>query len=83
MTNQEAIDTIRRVIARIEWDYPMDCVVALEMAVEALEREIPVKVGIGGDQKSTWWEICPVCKKAVDRGDEYCASCGRKVTWDA
>ena len=79
MTNQEAIVTIRHVIDRIQWDYPMECAVALDMAVEALKREIPVKPGICGNQNDTWWYACPMCKRAVDRDDVYCGTCGSRL----
>ena len=54
-------------------------------ALELLKGQEAVKPGIGGDQNpgGTWWYICPVCQKAVDRGDAYCANCGRAVKWDA
>ena len=86
MTNQEAIVTIRRVIDRIQWDYPMECVVALEMAVMALKDKERVKPGICGDRDTkggTWWYICPACINPVDNGDEYCRHCGKGLKWDA
>lgn len=39
MTNQEAIDIIKTAIAQVEWNYPMDYAAALEMAIEALEKQ--------------------------------------------
>jgi len=38
MTKQDAIDTIRMAIAKIEWEYPMDYVAAFDMAIEALSQ---------------------------------------------
>lgn len=43
MTPQEAIDTLRVAIAEVEWNYPLDYAVAMEMGIEALEKEIPMK----------------------------------------
>lgn len=37
MTNQEAVDLIRRAIAEIEWEQPMEYAAAFDKAVEALE----------------------------------------------
>ena len=37
MTTKEAIETIKRAIAEVEWDYPMDYAIAFEKAIEALE----------------------------------------------
>lgn len=39
MTNQEAIETIKIAIAEVEWNYPMDYSIALDMAITALEKE--------------------------------------------
>ena len=38
MTNQEAADLIRRAIAEIEWEQPMEYAAAFDKAIEALER---------------------------------------------
>lgn len=38
MTKQDAIETIRMVIAQVEWEYPMNYTAAFEMAVEALSQ---------------------------------------------
>lgn len=38
MTKQEAIETIKTAIARVEWEYPMDYAVAFDMAIEALSQ---------------------------------------------
>ncbi len=39
MTNEEAIELIKTAIAEVEWNYPMDYAVALEMAIEALRDQ--------------------------------------------
>lgn len=39
MTNKEAIETIKIAIAEVEWNYPMDYSIALDMAIDALEKE--------------------------------------------
>ena len=41
MTPQEAIETIKIAIAEVEWNYDMNYAVAFEMAIEALEKQIP------------------------------------------
>ena len=43
MTTQEAIDTLKIAIAEVEWNYPLDHAVAMEMAIKALEKEIPTE----------------------------------------
>lgn len=83
MTPQEAIDTIKLATAHVEWDYPMDYAAAFDMAVDALKKNIPVGLGVGGDNYSTWWYICPICKKQVDVNDWYCRHCGRAMRCNA
>lgn len=39
MTNAEAITTLTMMQAQIEWDYPMEYAVAIDMAIEALRGE--------------------------------------------
>lgn len=39
MTREEAINILTCGIAEVEWAYPMDYAVALDMAIEALEQE--------------------------------------------
>lgn len=38
MTNKEAIEIIKVAIAEVEWNYPLDYVIAFEKAIEALEK---------------------------------------------
>lgn len=38
MTEQEAISIIKTAIAEIEWEYPMDYVVAFDVAIKAMEK---------------------------------------------
>lgn len=41
MTNAEAITTLTMMQAQIEWEYPMEYAVAIDMAIEAIkEKEI-------------------------------------------
>ena len=43
MTNEDAIKTINIAMAEVEWDYPMDYTVAFEMAIDAIEKQVPKK----------------------------------------
>lgn len=44
MTNEEAIKTIKTAIAEVEWNYPMDYAAVFEVAISALEKQIPKKI---------------------------------------
>ena len=63
MTKQEAIETIKIAISQVEWEYPMDYAVALDMAVKALSQPEIVR--------------CKDCKHATMTSDgkmcKYCA----------
>lgn len=50
---------------------------ALNMAVEALEKQIPKKA-IPCSPNSTWSK-CPVCGDTYI--DEYCGKCGQRLDW--
>lgn len=77
MTNQEAIDIIRRAIVQVEWDYPMEIAAALDKAVEALKKEIPRKWEY--DRPVHW--RCPACGTMMGQNiyyHKYCYICGQK-----
>lgn len=44
MTPEEAIGIVRCAIGEVEWSYPIDYAEAIEVAIEALEKQIPKKV---------------------------------------
>lgn len=56
MTNQEAIDIIKRAIAQVEWDYPMEYAAAFDKAIEALITQ--------GEPE---YPVCERCGKKIDR----------------
>lgn len=91
MTTQEAIETLKLMQGQIEWDYPMEYAVAVEMAVDALEKQIPKKPIITEDIfKCSYKYRCPECAMYLgSRGKhsiiifkkpKYC-SCGQKLDW--
>ena len=64
MTNEEAIKTIETAIVEVEWDYPMNYSVAFEMAISALEKQIPkkpIKINKNSVFDGNWKKICPYC----------------------
>ena len=78
MTAEEAIKTIQVAIAEVEWEYPLDYLIAFETAIEALEKQVAKKV-----TKS----VCPSCKriflfkKKKKRKGDYCDNCGQALDW--
>ena len=90
MTPKEAIETIKIAIAEVEWNYPINYAAAFEVAIEALEKQIPKKV----THEATLLRscTCPNCKNVVDKftefGDstvrityDYCQICGQALDW--
>jgi len=64
MTNEEAIKTIKLAVAEVEWNYPMDYAVAFEIAISALEKQIPKKpnrVNKNSVFDGNWKMVCPHC----------------------
>ena len=41
MTPEEAITILKIAKTEVEWDYPLDYAVAIDTAIEALEKQIP------------------------------------------
>jgi rubrerythrin len=97
MTENEAIEKLKnmRLFMQIEdenndCEFTEDDYKANEMAIRALEKQIPKKPTYEGDGYApdgtlvydTW--ICPCCGKRyeVDYDDyTYCPNCGQKLDW--
>lgn len=47
MTLEEAIGIVKCAIGEVEWNYPLDYAEAFEVAIEALEKQIPKKPYFG------------------------------------
>lgn len=83
MTTEEAIETIKIAIADVEWNYPLDYAAAFEVAIEALEKQIPYKLA---PKRSKGCEV-PVCGKCggimdLMQGElNYCPNCGQDLDW--
>lgn len=84
MTTQEAIETLKLMQGQIEWDYPMEYAVAIDGAIDALEKRVAKKVRIGHEYLNKYRHVfyCPNCKH-MDVGDvekwHYCPLCGQAL----
>lgn len=95
MTVQEAIDVFEKPSDHIKTIqinhvtgivYSADLVKAFEMAIEALEKQIPKKIEVWNGQAS-----CPCCKKLFGSMETvkklvhwempYCKYCGQALDW--
>lgn len=75
MTLEEAIGIVKCAIGEVEWNYPLDYAEAFEVAIEALEKQIPKKpVEVRNEI------VCPTCKTLVG-SSPYCRYCGQALDW--
>lgn len=74
MTNE--IDRIQNAIRHIQTSVDIDPW-AMEIAVEAMEKQIPKKPKMPLD---AYW-TCPICGRKVEHQFEYCTSCGQAIDW--
>lgn len=84
MTSKEMIATLKLMQAQVEWDYPMEYAVAIDGAIEALEKQIPKETilkpaGLLGNIV-TYSKHCPECDHEIF-AEKYCSHCGQKIYW--
>lgn len=71
------IDRIQNAIRHIKTSVDIDSW-AMEITVEAMEKQIPKKPRAPMD---AYW-TCPTCGRKVNYPFEYCVSCGQKICWE-
>ena len=97
MTNKEAIEILHIAQSVVEWEYPMNCAVAFDMAIEALDLLEPRKpektileYEVNGEIIKINHPECPRCREnglvlfdaAIPRGDKFCKRCGQAIDWE-
>ena len=85
MTNQEAIQIIKIAKAEVEWKYPLDYHIALNMAIEALKKQTAIPPNIVDwsglyDDGLTGFK-CPSCGSTIEYLDDHCECCGQAIDW--
>lgn len=91
MTNEEAIKELQWVrergfVADIGILGTDRIVCAVNMAIEALKKQIPQAVDIdfipyNNTEDSARVFICPECTEEVEREWDYCPECGQHIDW--
>lgn len=90
MTLEEAIGIVKCAIGEVEWNYPLDYAEAFEVAIEALEKQIPQKPYFGEPlgYKGFNGYLCPICRNWLlypdeipNSRDSFCSFCGQKIDW--
>lgn len=88
---KEAIEVLKVAEAEVEWNYPLDYAINIDLAIEALKKEIGRKPYIQQDEHNNDCLECPNCDSfigyAVDCEDEnyqvnYCPNCGQRIDWE-
>lgn len=83
MTPKEAIKILEIAKAEVEWNYPLNYAIAIDTAIEALEKQIPKKpISLGEDIDRDVGQ-CPNCKEIIDTYEDYkyCSDCGQAIDW--
>ena len=80
MTYQEAIKVLVNATYSDEWQGNEDITTAQHMAVDALEKQIPMKPENGQDDNFYWGLVCPKCKNVLLE-EFYCPECGQHIDW--
>lgn len=57
---------------------------ALDMAIEALEKQIPKKPKAKDDNFAMSYGICPNCNNIIDdwNDNRFCNECGQAISWE-
>ena len=83
MTPEEAITILKIAKTEVEWNYPLDYAIAIDTAIEALEKQIPkTPISLGEDIDRDVGQ-CPNCKEIIDTYEDYkyCSDCGQAIDW--
>ena len=88
MTESEAIKILQRDLQiQLENKALPDGIEAIQIAIQALEKQIPKKVQLRHIRKFDGFDDgeCPTCGNSVSRDcdgtDNFCPDCGQKLDW--
>ena len=87
MTESEAIKILQRDLQiQLENKALPDGIEAIQIAIQALEKQVPMKVKNSGDSIPFEW-YCPACGELLcddgykDTYIKYCEHCGQTLDW--
>lgn len=78
-TPEDAIETIKSNMPSNGYQMLRE---SLDMAIEALEKQIPKKPKVSYYGVSTKYYRCPTCKRIVVLAVSYCCMCGQAISWN-
>lgn len=76
MTIKEAIDFLFDIKTDVVYNITLDEKEAIEMGIEALEKQIPKKPVRGSEM------YCDECGNVVKSYENYCDCCGQRLDWE-
>ena len=87
MTDSEAIKILQRDLEiQVKNKALTDGIEAVKFAIQALEKQVPMKVKNSGERIPFEW-YCPACGELLcdagykDTYIKYCEHCGQKLDW--
>lgn len=83
MTYEEAKECKRHLEmlkSEIEWDKPIGYQIDLDLAINALKKQIPKKP-IHRVAYAPAISNCPICGDLLMKNAPYCVSCGQAIDW--
>lgn len=84
MTHEEAINSLKTLKLIVEWGEPMEFQVAIDLGIEALEKQIPKKPNdtqTEGAYSAEFDYGCPNCGIWFTGKWHYCPCCGQAIDW--
>ena len=79
---REAIEVLEVAKAEVEWSYPLDYAINIDLAIEALKKQIPKK-------PITTLDGCKACSCGLVLQEDnkrrcfyYCDRCGQRIDWE-
>ena len=79
---REAIEVLEVAKAEVEWNYPLDYAINIDLAIEALKKQMPKK-------PITTLDGCKACScgLVLQEGNKrrclyYCDRCGLSIEWE-
>lgn len=85
MTKNEAIESLTYLKEELEDDspdmfvYTNGNIEALDIGIEAIQKQIPMKPERRESEVSGVYYLCPVCNQVIGKIDLYCRMCGKRL----
>lgn len=79
MTPKEAIKTLEIAKAEVEWNYPLDYAIAIDTAIEALEKQVAKKLKIYTDTRN-YMDMYGNVTDIYEVDIYECPNCGAYIT---